>query len=114
MTYQYWRILSIDVWGDSEEGYYINQAFYTSNVLKISENATVHDILFGLPDTLTGGYNCENDYLEDCETLMTFYESSDSDTPSKPYLQIQLMNEYDPFDDDKHDVIGVIEEVKAQ
>lgn len=108
-TRQYWEVLFLDVWGNPDDGYDINQAFYTGKVLEISETASNRDILLGLPDCLTNGFNCEHDYIDDCDTLLTFYDSSDSDTPGKPYLQLQLLGEYRPFDPDKFEVIGVIE-----
>lgn len=109
MTKQYWEVLSLDIWGNPEDGFEINQAFYTGKVVVISDTATNREILAGLPESITNGYNCEHDYLDDCETLMTFYESSDSDTPGKPYLQLQLMDDYRPFDEDRHEIIGEID-----
>jgi len=78
-----WEIVELDVWGNPDEGYNVNDIFKTGIFIELPENASNEELRKALRDA---GYDMfPDDEVEDGDYLITIYNNE-----GKPWLELML------------------------
>lgn len=79
-----WEIVDLDVWGNSEDGYEINDIFKTGIFIELPKNASDEELRKALREA---GYDMfpDDEVVEDGDYLITLYNNE-----GKPWLELLL------------------------